>query len=99
MEVDESTNLGHAVRRRMAAQADLQSVPSGRLVRETLVKRQAEPGRIDPIGPRDLVKLLPFGASAASDRLGWGGLEAARYPRAPASELSSFALTPHPLGL
>jgi AraC family transcriptional regulator len=47
----------------------------------------------------DLRKLLPFEASAASDRLGWVGLAAARYPEAPASELSPFALTHHTLVL
>jgi AraC family transcriptional regulator len=61
--------------------------------------RQQEPARGDPIGPRDWRKLLPFEASAASDRLGWVGLEAARYPEAPASELSLFALTHHTLVL
>jgi AraC family transcriptional regulator len=61
--------------------------------------RQEEPGRGDPIGLLDLRKLLPFEASAASDRLGWVGLEAARYPEAPASELSPFALTHHTLVL
>ena len=61
--------------------------------------RQEEPGHGDPIGLLDLRKLLPFEASAASDRLGWVGLEAARYPEAPASELSPFGLTHHTLVL
>jgi AraC family transcriptional regulator len=61
--------------------------------------RQEEPGRGHPIELLDLRKLLPFEASAASDRLGWVGLEAARYPEAPASELSPFALTHHTLVL
>ena len=78
---------------------DDESVPAGGLVRETPVMRQEEPGRGDPIGLLDLRKLLPFEASAASDRLGWVGLEAARYPEAPASELSPFALTHHTLVL
>ncbi len=41
--------------------------------------RQDEPGRSDPIGPRDWRKIIPFEAAASSDRLGWAGLEAARY--------------------
>jgi AraC family transcriptional regulator len=61
--------------------------------------RQEEPGRGDPIRPLDLRKLLPFEALAASDPLGWVGLEAARYPEAPSSELSPFALTHHTLVL
>jgi AraC family transcriptional regulator len=61
--------------------------------------RQEQPGHGDPIGLLDLRKLLWFEASAASDRLGWVGLAAARYPEAPASELSPFALTHHTLVL
>jgi hypothetical protein len=61
--------------------------------------RQQEPGRSDPIRPRDWRKILPFEADAASDRLGWVGLEAARYRAAPASELNVPALTHHSLVL
>ena len=40
------------------------------------------------LGPLELRrKLVPFEPSAASDRLGWVGLEAARYRAAPASDI------------
>jgi AraC family transcriptional regulator len=61
--------------------------------------RQDDPGHGGPIEPRDWHKLLPFEPASASDRLGWVGLEAARYPEAPASELGPFALTHHTLVL
>jgi len=60
--------------------------------------RQQEPGRSDPIRPRDWRKILSFEADAASDRLGWVGLEGARCCEAPASELNVPALTHHSLG-
>jgi hypothetical protein len=44
------------------------------------------PGLGGPLGPLDLLKILPFEPCASSDRLGWVGLEAARYRAAPASE-------------
>jgi AraC family transcriptional regulator len=50
-----------------------------------------------PIGPLDWRKIVPFEAAAASDRLGWVGLEAVRYRAAPASELSPPAMTHHRL--
>jgi hypothetical protein len=56
--------------------------------------RQDEPGRGDPIGPLDWRKILPFKPAAASDRLGWAGLEEACY-RAPAAECSTPAITHH----
>jgi AraC family transcriptional regulator len=59
--------------------------------------RQEEPGRGDPIGPLDWRKIVPFEAAAASDRLGWVGLEAVRYRAAPASELNPPAMTHHRL--
>ena len=46
--------------------------------------------------PRAWRKIVPFEAAAASDRLGWVGLEAARYREAPASELNPPALDPPP---
>jgi AraC family transcriptional regulator len=61
--------------------------------------RQEEPGRGDPIGPLDWREVLPLEADAASDRLGWAGLEAARYRAAPASELNAPAITHHRLFL
>ena len=48
--------------------------------------RMEEPGRGDPIGPLDWLRLLPHEAAASSDRLGWVGLQAVRYRAAPASE-------------
>jgi AraC family transcriptional regulator len=54
-----------------------------------------EPGRGDTIGPHDWRKIVPFEAAAASDRLGWVGLEAVRYRAAPASELHPPAMTHH----
>src|SRR5258708_17070426 len=58
--------------------------------------RQEEPGLGGPIGPlAALREIVPFEPCAASDRLGWAGLEAARYRAAPASELNLPALTHH----
>ena len=37
------------------------------------------PGRSDPLGPLDWLKILPHETAASSDRLGWVGLEAVRY--------------------
>ena len=51
----------------------------------------------DPIGPLDWRKAIPFQAVEASDRLGWVGLEAARYRAAPAFELNPPAITHHRL--
>ena len=47
----------------------------------------------------DWCKILPFEAAASSDRLGWVGLEAARYRAVPASELNPPAITHHRLVL
>ena len=60
---------------------------------------EGEPRHGDPIGPLDWLEVLPFEADASSDRLGWVGLEAARYRAPPASELSAPALTHHRLVL
>ena len=49
--------------------------------------RQEQPVRGDPIRPLDWRQILPFEAAAASDRLGWVGLEAARCRAEPAFEL------------
>jgi AraC family transcriptional regulator len=57
------------------------------------------PGRDVPIGPLDWLKKIPFEPAAASDRLGWVGLEAARFRAAPASELCQPAITHHRLFL
>src|SRR5262245_65498986 len=61
--------------------------------------REKEPGRGGPIRPQDWHKLLPFEAAAASDRLGWVGLEAASAPAAPAAEFDRPSLTHHTLVL
>jgi AraC family transcriptional regulator len=53
----------------------------------------------NPIRPWDWLKLIPFQAVAASDRLGWVGLEAARYRASPAWEYNAPALTHHRLVL
>ena len=63
--------------------------------RRLLVVRQATPGGGGPLGPIELRKLVPFEPSAASDLLGWVGLEAARYRAAPASEINLSPLTHH----
>jgi len=55
-----------------------------------------QPG--DTIGPLDWLKKFPGEPFAASDRLGWVGLEAARYHATPAFELHpAAALTHHML--
>jgi AraC family transcriptional regulator len=61
--------------------------------------RQDEPGRGDPIGPLDWLKIVPFASVAASQRLGWVGLEAVRYRTAPPFELNPPAITHHRLVL
>jgi AraC family transcriptional regulator len=53
----------------------------------------------DPIGPLDWRKILPFEAAAASERLGWEGLEAARCRAEPAFERNVPAITHHRLVL
>ena len=50
--------------------------------------RQDELARGDPLRPLDWRMHMPFHAVATSDRLGWVGLEAARYRAAPASEIN-----------
>ena len=57
--------------------------------------KQEEPGRGDPIRPLDWLKVIPFQAVAASDRLGWVGLEAARFRASPAWAYNAPALTHH----
>src|SRR6516165_1499210 len=59
--------------------------------------REEELRRADPIRPLDWHETLPFKAAAASDRLGWVGLEAARYREPPASEINLPPLTHHTL--
>src|ERR1700722_20326689 len=58
------------------------------------VMRPEEPGLGGPLGPlAALRKIFPFEPDAASDQLGWAGLEAARYRAAPDSELNPPGLT------
>jgi hypothetical protein len=59
--------------------------------------REEELRRGDPIRPLDWHETLPFEADASSDRLGWVGLEAARYREPPASEINLSPLTHHRL--
>src|SRR5215468_4336454 len=61
--------------------------------------REEELRRGDPIRPLDWYETLPFEAAAASDRLGWVGLVAARYREPPASEINLSPLTHHTLVL
>jgi AraC family transcriptional regulator len=62
--------------------------------------RQEEPQRDGLLGPlATLRKIITFEAVAASDQLGWVGLEAARYQAAPGSEVEPFALAHHTLVL
>jgi hypothetical protein len=60
---------------------------------------QEERGRGDPIGFLDYLRLLPDEPVASSDRLGWVGLEAARYHKALGCELNIPAVTHHRLFL
>ena len=60
-----------------------ESLASVGIVREARVMRQEEPECDARIGPLDWLKTVPFEADAASDRLGWAGLEAARYREGP----------------
>ena len=62
--------------------------------------RQDEPGVGGPLEPLAVLrKIVPFEPTAASDRLGWVGMEAARYRATPAFELNQPALTHHMLVL
>src|SRR5262245_19607569 len=61
--------------------------------------REEELRRGDPIRPLDWRQILPFETAAASDRLGWVGLEAARCRVEPAFELSVPAISHHRLVL
>jgi AraC family transcriptional regulator len=57
------------------------------------------PGHESAIGPRDRAGLISFSPSAASNWLGSVGMEAARYPDAPATEIELPPLTHHTLVL
>ena len=70
--------------------------PNGRTLR-TQVSRQGESRRGDTTSSLDWNKILPFRTDAASDRLGWVGLQVARCRAEPAFERSVPALTHHRL--
>src|SRR5262249_7536671 len=77
-------------RSKIGAPDRYQGIRAGRspgLSTGTQVMRQEKPGRGGPLGPLDWRKFVPFEPAAASDRLGWVGLEAARYRATPAHEL------------
>ena len=58
--------------------------------------RQEEPRHGGPLGPLAVLrKISPFEPAGASDRLGWVGLEAARYRAEPIFERNVPALTHH----
>jgi AraC family transcriptional regulator len=57
------------------------------------------PGHDGAIGPRDYAGLLPFSPSAASDRLGWVGIEAAHFAVCPTHEVDVPPVTHHTLVL
>src|SRR5262249_36882067 len=63
----------------------------------TQVIRQVEPQPADPLGPLDFLRLLPHETATSSDRLGWVGLEAARYQAASAAERNQPIITHHML--
>jgi AraC family transcriptional regulator len=56
-----------------------------------------EPRPGEPIGPGDWLEIVPFEAAAASDRLGWTGLQAARYRGTPPFEINPPGSTHHHL--
>src|SRR5262245_23875443 len=84
---------------RFCGTTDDESVRWAGLVREMRLMRPEEPRRGDLIKPLDWHKILPFEAAAASDRLGWVGLEAARCRAEPAFERNVPAITHHRLVL
>ncbi len=61
------------------------------------MSRQGESRRGDTTSSLDWNKILPFRTDAASDRLGWVGLQVARCRAEPAFERSVPALTHHRL--
>jgi AraC family transcriptional regulator len=61
--------------------------------------RPDEPGGGDPIGPLDWFKIIPSEPVASSERLGWVGLEAARYRAERPAEINPPAVTHHRLVL
>jgi AraC family transcriptional regulator len=63
------------------------------------MRSEEEPGLDSPLAPVELRKIAPFQATTSSDRLGWVGLEAARYCDAAAFEFNPPGITHHRLVL
>src|SRR5262245_25677289 len=62
--------------------------------------QQGEPGRSGAPGPFEVLsEFVPFEPCASSHRLGWVGLEAARYREPPDFEFSAPAIAHHRLVL
>jgi AraC family transcriptional regulator len=61
--------------------------------------QQDEAGLSGPLGPLDWRRILPFEPDASSERLGWVGMQGARYRAARASEFGAPAITHHRLVL
>jgi AraC family transcriptional regulator len=64
-----------------------------------MVMDRETPGHGSAVWPREWAGVVPFAPSAASDRLGWVGMEAARYADLPGTEIELPALTHHTLVL
>src|SRR5262249_47988782 len=90
--------LGQRVPRRGAGAAEIRTMSRCRRPDSSWGKKvmqQEEPGRGNPLGPLDWLRLLPHEAAASSDRLGWVGLEAARYRAASTAECNQPIITHH----
>ena len=61
--------------------------------------QQDEAGLSGSLGPMDWRRILPFEPDASSERLGWVGVQGARYRTARASEFAAPAITHHRLVL
>jgi AraC family transcriptional regulator len=60
---------------------------------EAMLRPETQPGPLGSLAA--LRSFVPFEAAAASDRMGWVGLEAARYVAAPDSEIDPPTLSQH----
>jgi len=90
-----STRAGSVSHGRWAV-ASASGSEGGGVISGRHVMGSTQPELGGPLGPlAALRQIVPFEAAAASDWLGWGGLEAARYRAAPASELNLPVLTHH----
>src|SRR5262245_42554472 len=70
-----------------------------RILRVAQLMQEQAPGHGGPLRPLDWLRAIPFQPVGASDRLGWVGLEAARYRASPDWEYHAPALTHHRLVL